>query len=141
MANFFKKAFQDMKESAKAQHEVDKANLEAVKAESKAQWEEAKMSPAARQAKMQAERKAQIAKQRQERQRHKNVSTQRKTVNKTMCLKCAKKKTAARISDDCLFIQGTFNSLFFPRRVFRWRPNRARCKCVKKYPRQAYSAL
>lgn len=49
MANFFKKAFQDMKESAKAQHEVDKAQLEAVKAESKAQWEEAKMTPAQRQ--------------------------------------------------------------------------------------------
>ena len=61
MANFFKKAFQDMKESAKAQHVVDKANLEAVKAESKAQWEEAKMSPAARQAKMQKEREQQIA--------------------------------------------------------------------------------
>ena len=56
MANFFKKAFQDMKESAKAQHEVDKANFEAVKAESKATWEEAKMSPSARQAKMQKER-------------------------------------------------------------------------------------
>lgn len=33
MANFLKKAFQDMKESAKAQHQVDKANMEAVKAE------------------------------------------------------------------------------------------------------------
>ena len=30
---FLKKAFNDMKESAKAQHEVDKANFEAVKAE------------------------------------------------------------------------------------------------------------
>ena len=60
MINFFKKAFKDMKESAKAQHEVDKANLQAVKAESRAQWEEAKMSPKARQEKMQAERKAQI---------------------------------------------------------------------------------
>lgn len=49
---FFKKAFQDMKASAKAQHEVDKANFEAAKAEAKANWEEAKMSPAARQAKM-----------------------------------------------------------------------------------------
>lgn len=39
MAGFFKKAFQDMKESAQAQHEVDKANFAAVKAESKAQWE------------------------------------------------------------------------------------------------------
>ncbi len=42
MIEFFKKAFSDMKESAKAQHEVDKANLAAAKAESKAQWEEAK---------------------------------------------------------------------------------------------------
>ena len=40
--NFFKNAFDDMKESAKAQHEVDKANWDAAKAESKAQWEEAK---------------------------------------------------------------------------------------------------
>ena len=58
---FFRKAFSDMKESAKAQHEVDKANIAAVKAESKAQWEEAKMSPSQRQAKMQEEREAQIA--------------------------------------------------------------------------------
>lgn len=39
---FFKKAFRDMKEDAKVQHEVDKANFNAAKAESKAQWEEAK---------------------------------------------------------------------------------------------------
>lgn len=32
----------DMKENAKAQFEVDKANFAAAKAESKAQWEEAK---------------------------------------------------------------------------------------------------
>ena len=31
-----------MKESAKEQHKVDKANFAAAKAESKAQWEEAK---------------------------------------------------------------------------------------------------
>ena len=37
---FFKCTFSDMKESAKAQHEVDKANFEAVKAESKANFEE-----------------------------------------------------------------------------------------------------
>lgn len=81
MANFFKKAFQDMKESAKAQHEVDKANFEAAKAESKANfeenrghntfakakeqgkksWDDAHMSPAERAAKMQEERDAQIA--------------------------------------------------------------------------------
>lgn len=37
---FFKCAFSDMKESAKAQHEVTKAEFEAVKAESKAHFEE-----------------------------------------------------------------------------------------------------
>ena len=58
---FFKKAFGDMKESTKAQHEVDKANFAAAKAEAKANWEEAKMSPSQRQAKMQEEREAQIA--------------------------------------------------------------------------------
>ena len=59
--NFIKKAFRDMKESAKAQHAVDKANFEAVKAESKAQWEEAKMSPSQRTAMMREEQLAQIA--------------------------------------------------------------------------------
>ena len=39
-----------MKQSTKAQHEIDKAN-----------FEEAKMTPSQRQAKMQAEREAQIA--------------------------------------------------------------------------------
>ena len=34
MANFLKNAFQDMKESAKRQHEIDKANFEATKMES-----------------------------------------------------------------------------------------------------------
>lgn len=53
--------FKDMIESAKAQHEVDKANFEAVKAQSKAQWEEAKLSPKARQALMQQQREEQIA--------------------------------------------------------------------------------
>ena len=42
VGNFLKNAFSDMKESAKAQHEVDKANFEAIKAESKAQFLEAK---------------------------------------------------------------------------------------------------
>ena len=80
MGNFLKKAFQDMKDSAKAQHEVDKANFEAVKAESKANfeenrghntfakakadakksWDDAHMSPAERAEKMQQERQAQI---------------------------------------------------------------------------------
>ncbi len=59
--SFFKKAFTDMKESAKAQHEVDKANFAAAKAEAKANFEEAKMSPSKRQAKMQEDRDAQIA--------------------------------------------------------------------------------
>ncbi|MBO4979924.1 MAG: hypothetical protein J6D16_05905 [Clostridia bacterium] len=58
---FFKKAFNDMKESTKAQHEVDKANFAAAKAESKANWEEAKMSPSQRQARLQKERETQIA--------------------------------------------------------------------------------
>ena len=57
---FFKNAFKDMKESAKKQHEVDKANFQAAKSESKATWEEAKMSPKARQAMIQEEREAQI---------------------------------------------------------------------------------
>ena len=60
---FFKDAFADMKANAKAQHEVDKANMAAVKAESKAQWEEAKAmgDPARRNAVMQAQRDKQIA--------------------------------------------------------------------------------
>ena len=37
---FFRRAFEDMKESAKAQARVDKANFDAVKAESKANFEE-----------------------------------------------------------------------------------------------------
>ena len=32
---FFKKAFDDMKENAAKQHEIDKANYEAVKADSR----------------------------------------------------------------------------------------------------------
>lgn len=60
---FFQNAFEDMKESAKAQHEVDKANLAAVKAESKAQWEEAKAMgrPETHKAMMQKERDEQLA--------------------------------------------------------------------------------
>ena len=45
IVEFFKKAFADMREDTKAQHEVDKANFNAVKAESKAQWEKAKRTP------------------------------------------------------------------------------------------------
>ena len=88
MANFFKNAFNDMKESAKAQHEVDKAEFKAVKADSKANfeenrgrntfakakaigkqsWDDAHMSPAERKAKMQQERDQKIedAQKRQE---------------------------------------------------------------------------
>lgn len=78
--NFLKKAFREMGESAKAQHEVDKANLKAVKAESKANfeenrgantlkkaktqakqsWDDAHMSPAERTAKTRAEQEKQI---------------------------------------------------------------------------------
>lgn len=59
---FFKKAFSDMKESAKEQHKVDKANFAAAKAEAKAQWEEAKAmgNPEKRKVMMQEEREAQI---------------------------------------------------------------------------------
>ncbi len=81
MGEFFKKAFKDMKESAKAQHEVDKAEFEQVKAESKANfeenkfhntyakakeqgkksWDDAHMSPTERAAKEQEARDARIA--------------------------------------------------------------------------------
>ena len=59
---FFKNAFSDMKANAKAQHEVDKANMAATKAESKAQWEEAKAmgKPETRKKVMQAQRDEQI---------------------------------------------------------------------------------
>lgn len=77
---FFKDAFHDMGESAKAQHEVDKANFNAVKAESKANfeenrgsntfrrakeqakqsWDDAHMSPAERTARTRAEQQKQI---------------------------------------------------------------------------------
>lgn len=39
---FLGKAIDDMKESARKQHEIDKENFEAVKADSKARFEEAK---------------------------------------------------------------------------------------------------
>lgn len=53
--------FKDMVESAKAQHEVTKANFAAAKAQAKASWEEAKLSPKERQALLQKERDEQIA--------------------------------------------------------------------------------
>ena len=78
--NFLKKAFKDMGESAKAQAKVDKANLQAVKAESRANfeenrgtntlkkakaqakqsWDDAHLSPAERTAKVRAEQEKQI---------------------------------------------------------------------------------
>ncbi|MBQ8345371.1 MAG: hypothetical protein IJY42_03795 [Clostridia bacterium] len=81
MGEFLKKAFRDMKESAKAQHEVDKAQFEQARAESRANfeenrghntfakakaegkksWDDAHMSPAERAAKAQEERDAKIA--------------------------------------------------------------------------------
>lgn len=39
---FFRRAFEDMKESARKQHEIDKENFEAVKADSKERFLEAK---------------------------------------------------------------------------------------------------
>lgn len=77
---FFKDAFNDMKEDAKAQHQVDKANFAAAKAEAKANfeenrgkrtfkkakadakktWDEAHMSPSERREKMNAERAKQV---------------------------------------------------------------------------------
>ncbi len=45
MAEILKKVLNDMKESAKAQHEVCTANFAAAKTEFKAQWEEAKAFP------------------------------------------------------------------------------------------------
>ena len=61
--NFFKKAFSDMKEDAKAQHEVDKANFAAAKAQSRAQWNEARAmgKPETRKKLMQQKRDEEIA--------------------------------------------------------------------------------
>lgn len=81
MANFIKKAFEDMKESAKAQHAADKAEFKAAKAEAKANfeenrgrntfakakadakknWDDAHMSPSERTAKMREENAARAA--------------------------------------------------------------------------------
>ena len=56
MTNFLKKAFQDMKESAKAQHEVDKTNFRAAKAEAKANFEENRGTNTFRRAKADAKK-------------------------------------------------------------------------------------
>lgn len=78
--NFFKRAFREMGENAKAQHEVDKANFAAAKAEARANfeenrgsntfkkakamakqsWDDAHMSPAERTVKVRAEQSKQI---------------------------------------------------------------------------------
>ena len=60
---FFKNAFADMKEGAQEQKKVSSAQFQAAKAESNAQWEEAKAmgDPNRRKAVMQAERDEQIA--------------------------------------------------------------------------------
>ena len=59
---FFKNAFADMQESAQEQKKVSKAQMAATKAESKAQWEEAKAmgKPETRKKVMQAQRDEQI---------------------------------------------------------------------------------
>ena len=59
---FFKNAFADMKESAQEQKKVSKTQMAATKAESKAQWEEAKAmgKPETRKKVMQAQRDEQI---------------------------------------------------------------------------------
>ena len=54
IGRFFKKSFSDMGECAKAQHEVDKANLAAAKAEAKANFEENRGTNTFRKAKEQA---------------------------------------------------------------------------------------
>ncbi len=61
--HFFKKAFSDMRASTKAQREVDRAQFAAAKAESRAQFEEARAmgDPTRRDAVMQANRDEQIA--------------------------------------------------------------------------------
>ena len=81
LISFFKKAFGDMKKSAKAQHEVDKAQFAAAKAEAKANfeenrghntfakakadakksWDDAHMSPSERTAKIREENVARVA--------------------------------------------------------------------------------
>ena len=78
---FLKNAFADIKASTKAQHEVDKANFAAAKAEARANfeenrfhntyakakssakksWNDARMIPSERKAKMQKDRERQIA--------------------------------------------------------------------------------
>lgn len=51
---FFKNAFKDMGESAKTQHEVDKANFKAAKAEARANFEESRATNTFKKAKADA---------------------------------------------------------------------------------------
>ena len=62
-AGFFKQAFRDMKESAKRQREIDKANFKAVKMESKAFYQEqkAKRNPEVRKMVQEQEYQQQMA--------------------------------------------------------------------------------
>lgn len=60
--NFFKRAFREMGESAKAQHEVGKANLKAAKAEARANFEENRGTNTLKRAKAQAKQSWQDAK-------------------------------------------------------------------------------
>ena len=48
MSKIVKGIVEDLKASTKAQHEVDAANFEAVKTESRVTWEEARVSPKVR---------------------------------------------------------------------------------------------
>lgn len=79
--DFLKNAFADMRESTRAQHEVDKANFAAAKAEAKANfeenrfhntykkakenakksWDDAHLSPSERTEKLNKEREQQLA--------------------------------------------------------------------------------
>ena len=61
IVEFFKRAFSDMKEDARAQHEVDKANFAAAKAEARAQFEAAKRTPDEQRQVRQQAREEQIA--------------------------------------------------------------------------------
>ena len=60
--NFFKKAFRELCENTKAQHEVDKANFAAAKAEAKANFEENRGSNTLKKAKIQAKKSWEDAK-------------------------------------------------------------------------------
>lgn len=60
--NFFKRAFRDMKESAKLQRQIDKANYQATKLETKAFYQEQKRlsKPSVRTAEMRKEQEQEL---------------------------------------------------------------------------------